>query len=255
MNRQNSSLKLEICCYSALSCQYAQQGGADRIELCAGMPEGGTTPTFGTVKTALEQVSVPVYVMIRPRGGDFCFNSTEKAAMLEDINLLKTLEPGGFVIGALLPDGQLDLDTIRKQMDAIGDFPVTFHRAFDMCRDPDEAIPVLAGLGIENILTSGLYQNAWEGTDHLARFTKIAGGKINIMAGSGVNPGNIRQIAKTGVNAFHFSARKVLASRMLFRNERINMGGDKSVDEFATYEVDYALVREAKALIETISAG
>jgi len=255
MRRQNSSGKLEICCYSVLSCRNAEAGGADRIELCAGMPEGGITPGYGTVKTALEQVSIPVYVMIRPRGGDFCFNETEKAAMLEDIKILKTLRPGGFVIGALLPDGRLDLDTIHRQLEAIGDYPVTFHRAFDMCSDPDGAVSILAGLGIENILTSGLYQNAWEGLDNLARFSQIAAGKINIMAGSGVNPGNILQIAETGVDAFHFSAKRTIASPMIFRNGRIHMGGDKSVDEFATYEADTDLVRQAKSLIETRSAG
>lgn len=255
MKRQNSSAKLEICCYSVLSCQYAQEGGADRIELCAGMPEGGTTPSYGTVKTVLERVTLPVYVMIRPRGGDFCFNETEKAAMLEDIKILKTLRPGGFVIGALLPDGSLDLGTIRDQLAVIGDFPVTFHRAFDMCRDPEGAVSILAGLGVENILTSGLYQNAWEGIEHLARFKKTASGKINIMAGSGVNPGNIQQLAEAGVDAFHFSAKKTLPSAMVFRNERIHMGGDNSVDEFITCEADVALIRKAKTLIETISAG
>lgn len=250
-----NSRKLEICCYSVLSCQYAEAGGADRIELCAGMPEGGVTPGYGMVKAALERVNIPVYLMVRPRGGDFFFNETEKAAMLEDIRILKTLQPGGFVIGALLPDGSLDLETIREQLEAIGDFPVTFHRAFDMCSDPDGAVSILADLGVENILTSGLYQNAWEGIEHLARFKKIAGGRINIMAGSGVNPGNIPQIAEAGVDAFHFSAKKVHPSAMIFRNERINMGGDKSVDEFVTFEADTDLVRKAKTLIETISAG
>lgn len=248
-------MKLEICCYSVLSCRYAEAGGADRIELCAGMPEGGVTPSYGTVKTVLEQVAVPVYVMIRPRGGDFYFNDTEKAAMLEDIKMLKTLRPGGFVIGALLPDGSLDLETIREQLEAIGDFPVTFHRAFDMCSDPDAAVTILADLGIENILTSGLYQNAREGIENLARFRKTAAGRINIMAGSGVNPGNIPEIAKAGVDAFHFSAKKTLPGAMIFRNERINMGGDKSVDEFVTYEADPELVRKAKEVIETILPG
>lgn len=252
MTEKNSSLKLEICCYSVLSCRNAEAGGADRIELCAGMPEGGVTPSYGTVKAVLEQVSIPVYVMIRPRGGDFYFNPTEKAAMLEDIKILKTLRPGGFVIGALLPDGSLDLETIREQLETIGDFPVTFHRAFDMCSDPDAAVGALADMGIENILTSGLYQNAREGIDNLARFKKIAAGRINIMAGSGVNPGNIPEIAEANVDAFHFSAKKTLPGAMIFRNERINMGGDKSVDEFVTYEADSELVRKAKGVIQTL---
>lgn len=255
MNEQNSCKKLEICCYSVLSCQHAEAGGADRIELCAGRPEGGVTPSYGMLKTALEQVTIPVYVMIRPRGGDFRFNETEKVSMLEDIKILKTLRPGGFVIGALLSDGTLDLETIKEQLEVIGDFPVTFHRAFDMCKNPEEAINILADLGIENILTSGLYQNASEGVENLARFKEIAAKRINIMAGSGVTPENILQISKADVDAFHCAAKKSFPSTMVFRNERINMGGDKSVDEFAIYEADIDLIRRAKKLIETISAG
>jgi copper homeostasis protein len=252
MNIKNSSKKLEICCYSLLSCINAEQGGADRIELCGGRPEGGTTPSFGTVKSVLAQVQIPVYIMIRPRGGDFYFNRYERTAMLEDIAALKELNPGGFVIGALKPDGSLDLDTIEEQMAAIGNIPVTFHRAFDMCKDPEGAVTILADLGVQNILTSGLYQNAIDGVDNLKKYTEIAEGRINIMAGSGVNPKNILKIAEANVDAFHFTAKKEFKSEMIFRNELIHMGGDKSVDEFATYEADPQLVKEAKALIETL---
>ena len=244
--------KLEICCYSVLSCTNAEEGGADRIELCGSMPEGGITPSYGTLKAAIAKVNIPIFVMIRPRGGDFLFNDSEKEAMIADIEILKTLRPGGFVIGALKSDGSLDLKTIEEQLKAIGSFPVTFHRAFDMCKNPDEAVVELANLGIENILTSGLYQNALEGVDQLKRFVDISEGKINIMAGSGVNPYNIPTIAKAGVHAFHFSAKKMHSSQMEFRNDRINMGGDKSVDEFAIYEADPELVTQAKRIIETI---
>lgn len=252
MNTKNSSKLLEICCFSLFSCINAEKGGANRIELCAGMPEGGTTPTYGLTKTALESVKIPLYLMIRPRGGDFCFNAYEKKVMLDDIHMLKSLNPGGFVIGALNPDGSLDRHTIEEQLEAIGNFPVTFHRAFDMCKDPENALLQLIDLGVENILTSGLHQNAIEGTEYLKRFVEITSGRINIMAGSGVNPGNIPEIAKTGVNAFHFSAKKILQSPMQFRNQRINMGGDKSVDEFALYEADPDLVKKAVEVIETI---
>ena len=249
---KNSSKKLEICCFSLFSGINAEAGGADRLELCGGMPEGGTTPSFGTVKAVVSQVNIPAYVMIRPRGGDFYFNNYEKEVMLQDIMALKELKPGGFVIGALNTDGSLDLKTIESQLKEIGDFPVTFHRAFDMCKNPEEAVGILADLGIENILTSGLYQNAIEGLENLKRFTEVADGRINIMAGSGVNPGNILKLAEANVDAFHFSAKKIHKSEMIFRNQLINMGGDKSVDEFATYEADIHLVKEAKALIETL---
>lgn len=252
MTNKNSSKKLEICCYSLLSCLNAQEGGADRIELCGSMPEGGVTPSFGTVKKAVESVEIPIYVMIRPRGGDFYFNTQEREVMKSDIQALKTLKPAGFVIGALNPDGSLAMEVIEEQLAEIGNFPITFHRAFDMCKNPEEAITILAGLGIENILTSGLYQNAEEGITNLTSFSAVANGKINIMAGSGVNPGNIPAIAQAQVNAFHFSAKRTFNSAMEFRNPLINMGGDKSVDEFATYEADINLIKQAKAIIETI---
>ncbi len=242
--------KLEICCYSVLSCTYAEKGGADRIELCAGRPEGGTTPSWGTVKSALEAVNIPIYVMIRPRGGDFCFNAYERAAMLEDIYSLKRLKPGGFVIGALKPNGTIDWEVIDEQLEAIGDLPVTFHRAFDMCINPEEALEGLVERGVQNILTSGLHQHAIEGLIELRRFVDLSAGRINIMAGSGVKPGNILQIAVTGAHAFHFSATEILQSPMSFRNPRINMGA--KVDEFLLYEADLEQIKHAKSLIETI---
>ncbi len=252
MINKNSSKKLEICCYSLQSCINAEAGGGDRIELCGSMPEGGVTPSYGTAKSSIEAVRIPVFVMIRPRGGDFFFNTYEKQVMLEDISMLKSLNPGGFVIGALKPDGGLDTETIEEQIKAIGNFPVTFHRAFDMCKNPEEAIEILVDYGIKNILTSGLHQNAIEGVENLMRFSEVADGRINIMAGSGVNPGNIPDIAKANVDAFHFSAKRMHPSHMVYRNEKINMGGDKSVDEFATYEADPELIIRAKRVIGTI---
>lgn len=251
----NKVRKLEICCYSVFSCIQAEMGGADRIELCGGMPEGGTTPSYGTLATAMAEVKIPIFVMIRPRGGDFNFNRTERLSMLEDIRFLKSLSPGGFVIGALRADGSLDREVIEEQLYAIGDFPVTFHRAFDMCKDPIAAVGELADLGIQNILTSGLHQRATEGTDELKKFVAEAGQRINIMAGSGVNPGNILQLADTGVQAFHFSAKRSYESRMEFKNPRIQMGGDPNVDEYLTYEADFLEIQKAKAIIETISAS
>lgn len=251
----NKVRKLEICCYSVFSCIQAEMGGADRIELCAGMPEGGTTPSFGTLATALSEVKIPIFVMIRPRGGDFHFNRTERLAMLEDIRTLKSLGPGGFVIGALRTDGSLDREVIEEQLLEIGDYPVTFHRAFDMCKDPLAAVKELADLGIQNILTSGLHQRATEGTDELKKIVAAAEQRIQIMAGSGVNPGNILQLADTGVHAFHFSAKRSISSAMTFKNPRIQMGGDPSVDEYVTYEADFSEIQKAKAIIETISAS
>lgn len=242
---------LEICCFSLKSCKNAEIGGADRIELCGGFLEGGTTPSVGLLKSVLDQVDIPVYVMIRPRGGDFLYNEDEIQVMLEDIQLLKNYRPAGFVIGMLTADGEIDVVGNKRLLDAIGDFSVTFHRAFDMCRNPELAIEQLVSLGIENILTSGQFQTAPEAIENLKAFKQTAANRINIMAGSGVNPQNIPQIAAANVDAFHFSAKKNYPSLMNFRNPNINMGS-KDTDEFMNMEADVETIRLAKAAIEKL---
>ena len=242
---------LEICCFSLKSCKNAELGGADRVELCGGFLEGGTTPSAGLLKSVVEQVNIPSYVMIRPRGGDFLFNEDEMQVMITDINLLKEYKPAGFVIGMLLADGDIDLVGNARLLEAIGDFPVTFHRAFDMCKNPHLAIEQLISLGIENILTSGQFQTAIEAVPNLIEFKQIASNRINIMAGSGVNPTNILEIATADVDAFHFSAKKAFLSEMIFRNPNINMGA-KDADEFINFEAEVELIKQAKAIIETL---
>jgi copper homeostasis protein len=215
------------------------------------MPEGGITPSLGLIEQALYKIKIPIYVMIRPRGGDFLYNAEEIAVMLSDIRAIKKLNPAGFVIGLLKEDGTLDLENIKLLLNEIGDFPVTFHRAFDMCKNPNLAIEQLISLGIENILTSGQYQTAPEGIENLKIYKQIATNRINIMAGSGINPKNIERIAEAGVDALHFSAKKTIHSGMIFRNENINMG-DKNADEYATFEANETRVREAKQIIEKL---
>ena len=242
---------LEICCFSLKSCKNAEIGGADRIELCGGFLEGGTTPSVGLLKSVVEQVSIPAYVMIRPRGGDFLYNEEEMKVMLTDIKLLKEYQPGGFVIGMLMGNGEIDLVGNARLLEAIGDFPVTFHRAFDMCKNPHMAIEQLVSLGIENILTSGQFPTAPEAIGNLREYKQTASNRINIMAGSGVNPQNIPEIAAANVDAFHFSAKKNYPSLMNFRNPNINMGS-KDADEYTNIEADVETIRLAKAAIEKL---
>ena len=243
---------LEICCFSLKSCKNAELGGADRLELCGGFLEGGTTPSVGLLKSVVDQVNIPAYVMIRPRGGDFLYNEDEMQVMLADIKLLKEYQPAGFVIGMLLANGDIDLVGNARLLEAIGDFPVTFHRAFDMCDNPHLAIEQLISLGIDNILTSGQFQTAIEAVPNLKEFKQIASNRINIMAGSGVNPTNILEIAAADVDAYHFSAKKSIPSEMIFRNPNINMGS-KDADEFVNYEAEVELIRQAKGIIETLN--
>lgn len=242
---------LEICCFSLRSCKNAEVGGADRIELCGGFLEGGTTPSAGLLKLVLEEVSTPVYTMIRPRGGDFLYTEEELKVMIADIKILREYKPAGFVIGVLTKNGEVDLVSNAKLLDAIGDFSVTFHRAFDMCKNPHLAIEQLISLGIENILTSGQFQMAIEAVSNLKEYKQIASNRINIMAGSGVNPSNILEIATADVDAFHFSAKKAFPSEMIFRNPNINMGA-KEADEFLNFEAEIELIKQAKAIIETL---
>jgi copper homeostasis protein len=242
---------LEICCYSLKSCKNAEKGGANRIELCGGFLEGGTTPSVGLLKSVLDEISIPVYCMIRPRGGDFLYSQDEMKSMLADIKILKNYKPTGFVFGLLNAEGGIDLEGNSRLIEAAGDLPVTFHRAFDMCSHPELALEQIISLGIENILTSGQFQTAAEGIQNLKNYKQIAGNRINIMAGSGVNAGNIPQIAESGVDAFHFTAKKLFTSEMVYRNPNINMGSKKT-DEFMNFEADLETIKEAKAVIEKL---
>jgi copper homeostasis protein len=242
---------LEICCFSLKSCKNAEKGGADRIELCGGLLEGGTTPSIGLLKSVVDEISIPAYVMIRPRGGDFFYTKEELQVMIADIKILKEYKPAGFVIGILVANGYIDLEANARLLEAIGNFPVSFHRAFDMCKNPHLAIEQLISLGIENILTSGQYQTAVEGKTNLKEYKQIASNRINIMAGSGVKPENILEIAKADVDAFHFSAKRAIPSEMTFRNPNIQMGA-KDADEYMNYEAEVESIRQAKAIIETL---
>lgn len=242
---------LEICCYSLYSCKNAERGGADRIELCGGFLEGGTSPSIGLVKEVLEQINIPVFIMVRPRGGDFCYSEDEILTMIADIEIMKEYKPSGFVFGLLSIDGNIDIENTKRLIKAASPLPITFHRAFDRCINPEKALEELIYLGIQNILTSGQCNFAIDGFDNLSKWVKLAKGRIQIMAGSGVNPLNIEKIAKTNVDAFHFSAKKAFESKMIRTNNTIYMGGE-GIDEFQNYEADIELILQAKAIIEKL---
>ncbi|MBK9508658.1 MAG: copper homeostasis protein CutC [Cytophagaceae bacterium] len=242
---------LEICCYSVQSGKNAFYGGADRIELCGGRPEGGTTPSYGMARALIEEVDIPVFLMIRPRGGDFCYSESEIKTMLLDIEQFRNLNPGGFVFGGLTPAGDIDIETIKMLMDAAGSFPVTFHRAFDMCKNPEIALEQLIDLGIKNLLTSGQRDKAFDGIENLKKYKEIVGNRLQIMAGSGVNPDNIPEINKSGVDAFHFSASKIFEGKMVYRNPNVKMG-DQNANEYLLQEADLGLIKAAKSVIEKL---
>ncbi len=238
---------IEICANSVESAVIAQQAGAHRVELCAGMPEGGTTPSCGEIAAARKLLQqTKLYVIIRPRGGDFLYSSLEQEIMLRDIEMAKELGADGVVFGALAPDGSIDMPVMERLMSAARGMSVTFHRAFDRCSNPEKALEQIVELGIERILTSGQQPTAEQGIPLIKELVEQAAGRIIIMPGCGVNASNIRKIAEhTGANEFHLSGRGVVESKMLFRGTNVSMGGAVAINEFQREVTDIAKVQSA----------
>ena len=225
---------IEVCANSAASCVTAEQGGAARVELCAGIPEGGTTPSYGEMVTARRAIGIQMNVIIRPRGGDLLDTPAEMQAMLLDIEAAKAAGADGVVFGCLRADGTIDIERNRQLKEAAGNLSTTFHRAFDVCRDPFTALEEIIALGFDRILTSGQEASAPQGTALLAELVRRADGRIIIMPGCGVNEHNVAELARaTGAQEFHMSARHRVESGMVYRNERVSMGGTVTVEEFA----------------------
>lgn len=226
--------KIEICANSVASCLEAQKGGAYRVELCAGIPEGGTTPSYGEIAVARELLNIKLNIIIRPRGGDFLYSDVEHKTMLHDIEIAKKLGVDGVVIGCLKADGTIDMERNRELIAAAEGMSVTFHRAFDMCKNPFESLEQIIALGCDRLLTSGQQPTAIEGISLLSQLVEKAGDRIIIMPGSGVNENNIAILAdETKAKEFHFSAREPIDSKMEYRNPDLKMGGAVvEIDEF-----------------------
>ncbi|MDR1201033.1 MAG: copper homeostasis protein CutC, partial [Tannerellaceae bacterium] len=214
---------IEICANSAQSCVEAEAGGAKRVELCAAIPEGGTTPSYGEIKTAQALTStIGIHIIIRPRGGDFLYTSAEIQSMLYDIEMAKQLKVQGVVFGCLTKEGDVDVKLLNQLVTVAKPLSVTFHRAFDVCRDPFVALEQLIDAGCDRILTSGQQPDAVKGIPLIAELVKRAGQRIIIMPGCGVRENNIARIeAETGAKEFHTSARSILHSTMEYRNEEV----------------------------------
>lgn len=232
--------KVEICANSAESAFRAQQGGACRVELCAGIPEGGTTPSWGEMRAARRLLtSTRLHVIIRPRGGDFLYSDLETRIMADDIRAAREAGADGVVLGCLTPDGEVDMERMRELMEAARGMSVTFHRAFDMCREPFRALEQIIALGCDRILTSGQEASAETGIPLLRELVRRADGRIIIMPGCGVREHNIRRIAdETGACEFHFSGRSSVESGMEYRNPRVSMGGVVKIEEYSREVTD-----------------
>ena len=201
-------MEIEICCGSIQSAANAKAGGAVRVELCQGLIEGGTTPSPATIEYAVKELGLQVFVLVRPRGGDFCYNELEIKTMEADVEFCKKAGVAGIVVGFLHPDGSIDTELTRRFVKLAAPLPVTFHRAFDRCSEPLKALEQIIDCGCARILTSGCKPTAMEGADLLKQLVQQANGRIKILAGSGVTPENAAALReKTGVSEIHGSCK------------------------------------------------
>ena len=234
----------EICVEGIDGAVAAQEGGGDRIELCASLMEGGITPSFGTIRAALKLVYLPIHVILRPRGGDFLYSDAEFATMLDDAAQLAKLNAAGIVIGCLTEDGRIDELRMTTLIDAAQPLSVTCHRAFDMTRDPEEALEALIRCGVKRVLTSGQRATAVEAIPLFKKLNAQAAGRIIIMACGELAPDNIAQVVReTGGQEFHFAAPKRVPSGMAYRNRQVGMGRTELDREYSNVLTDPDLVR------------
>jgi len=224
---------IEVCVEGIDGLLAAQEGGADRIELCASLLEGGLTPSLGTVRTALRLAQVPLHVMVRPRGGDFLYSEAEFASMCEDVALLRDAGVAGVVFGCLLPDGTVDTVRTRTLVELAHPLSTTFHRAFDMVANANAALDSLIACGVHRVLTSGLQPDATQGAKMLRHLTERAAGRIIVLGCGALRPETISDVHRhAGLSELHFAALRPEPSRMVYRNPSIGMGGTELEREY-----------------------
>lgn len=235
-------INMEVCANGLASALAAQKGGAKRVEFCASLPEGGTTPSYGELVLAKKMLDIEVFPIIRPRAGDFLYTNLEFELMREDIKVCKALGCEGVVIGILTAEGKVDKERCAILVELAKPMQVAFHRAFDMTENMEEALEDIISLGIIRILTSGGKASALEGAVVIEKLIALAAGRIVIMPGAGVSEKNITSLIRlTGAKEFHASARRQIPSSMAFRNENLSMGAGN--DEYSYSITDAELVK------------
>ncbi|MDT4761047.1 copper homeostasis protein CutC [Sphaerochaeta sp. PS] len=232
-------MNIEICLESIESVLAAEKGGADRVEFCADLFEGGTTPSLGAFKVARQHSTIKMSVMIRPRGGDFCYSSLEFEAMKEDIRLFREAGADCVVFGILTPEGEIDLERNKELIELARPMEVTFHRAFDMTPNAQASLETLIGLGVDRLLTSGLEATVIEGIETLAALVRQAGDRIIVMPGCGITERNFAYLdSKVKAKEYHVFLPGTTESRMTYRPEHIYMGGMLRQAEFSISHTD-----------------
>lgn len=235
---------IELCVEGIDGFLAAQEAGADRVELCASLVEGGLTPSLATIRAAVKAAKIPVHVIIRPRGGDFLYSDAEFETMVEDIKALRNEGVSGVVIGCLTPDGRIDEARTKALVEAAQPMSVTCHRAFDMTADASEALEALIRCGIDRVLTSGQRDTAVEGTAILKAAVEQADGRIVIMGCGALDADNIQKVRdETGLSEMHFAALTTVPSGMSFRNPHVGMGGSEKDREYELTLTDKDAVR------------
>jgi copper homeostasis protein len=234
---------LEICAGSVQSAVAAQAGGAHRIELCQNLEQGGTTPSSGLIRQVLQRLTIPVFVLIRPRPGHFCYDADEQAIMAADIAECRALGCAGVVLGALNEAGHVDQPCCRALMAAAGPLQITFHRAFDVCQDQAQALEEIIDLGCHRVLTSGGRASAPAGQAQLAALVRQAAERISIMPGAGITPDTLPPLIKSiGAREFHASAKRLVAAPA---------AATKTEFDAPRWETDAAIVAELVAQLNS----
>jgi copper homeostasis protein len=242
--------KLEICVDSAISALNAQSAGADRIELCDNLGEGGTTPGYGMIISARNNLSIGIHVLIRPRGGDFLYSDTEYDIMRRDIELCGENGIDGIVTGILLPDGTIDVERTARLIEFAYPMTATFHRAFDMCADPVRGIEDVIATGASRLLTSGQQNKALDAVELIRQLVIQAGERLIVMPGGGIDETNAAQIiTATKAKELHLTGRMEIDSEMIFRRQGISMGSLPGNSEFKRKIAD---PEKIKKIIESL---
>jgi copper homeostasis protein len=252
----HAPILVEACVDSVASSVAAERGGARRLELCDALFDGGTTPSAGMIAACKETVSIPVFIMIRPRGGGFVYSDAERDVMRRDVVVARELGADGVVIGGLRPDGSVDLALVRSLVQAAQGLPVTFHRAFDLTPDPEASLESLADAGVQRILSAGGPSTAADGATTLAELVRQAGSRLTVMAGGGVREGNVRSLVSvSGVREVHVRLTRLTQGAEPPARHGLRVRKLLPEDEAAWEETDEQRVRSFVRTVATMSRG